>query len=128
MTRHELSQIFYINKEIKMWEAELQRVREESEVKGQEITDMPRGGGTSDKTGERAARIVDLEIIIIGELKKIQLQRKLIMEYMDSIDDSLMRQIIYYRHIVLMPWRDVAEAIGGNSENSIKKIYSRYFK
>ena len=129
MTRKELSQIYYINQEIKMWEKELERVREESEIKGQEITDMPRGGGIADKTGERAARKIDIEMVIIGKLKEIQIQRGNIMKFINSVESSYIRQIIYYRHILLMKWEDIAGAMGGEcNERSLKKMHSRWLK
>ena len=108
-----------------MWQAELEKLRCKSLVKSPIVSDMPRGGkciGIDDYASE----IADYEIIIKGKLAEIQLQRKKIIEYINNIDDSLIRQIIFYRHISCMTWNEVATAIGGNTENSVKKIYSRF--
>lgn len=127
MTKKELKQIYYINREIILWKRELERVRSESEVKGQEITGMPRGGNISDTTGERAAREIDIELIILGKLKEIQVQRRMIMGYMDSIEDSFIRQLVYYRHVLLMKWEEIAEAMGGEcNSRSLKMAHSRW--
>lgn len=128
MTREELKQIYYINKEIKMWQNELDRLECKSLVKGQEITDMPLGSGTSDKVADLAIEKADIEAIIKGKLAEIQIQRKRIIEYIDSIDDSLLRQIMFYRNVSCMTWNQVACEIGGrNTGESVRKLYDRYF-
>jgi len=127
LTREELKQIYYINNEIKMWQKELDRLECKSLVKGQEITDMPFGSGTSDKVADLEIEKADIKLIIEGKLKEIQLQRKRIIEYIDSIDDSLLRQIMFFRNISCMSWNQVANEIG-STENCVKQIYSRHFR
>jgi hypothetical protein len=52
-----------------------------------------------------------------------------IMRYVASIDDSLIRQVITYRHVDMMKWRDIAQKIGGgNSEDGIRMAYKRYLE
>ena len=48
------------------------------------------------------------------------------MDYINSIDDDFMRQIIYLRNVCLMQWNEIAGTVGGNTENSVKKAYSRF--
>ena len=96
LTKDELKQIYYINKEIQMWQRELEKIRSQGLVKSPTISDMPKGG------------------------------QKLI-EYIEGVDDSLMKQIIFYRCVSCMTWQEVADAVGGNNtENSVKKAYSRF--
>ena len=128
LTKEELKQIYYINKEIQMWQRELERLRSRGLVKSPVISDMPRGGRNID-IADYASEIADYEAVIRGLLAKAQIQRKKIMDYIDSIDDSLMKQIIFYRHISCMTWNEVACAIGGNNtENSVRMMYNRFFK
>lgn len=128
LTKEELRQIYYINREIIMWQRELDRLKCTSLVRSPIISDMPRGGcprGIEDY----AVDLVEYETIINGLLAKVQVQRKRIVEFINGIDDSLMKQIIFYRHISCMTWNEVAAEIGGgNTEESVKKIYQRYFK
>lgn len=129
MTKEELKQIYYINNEIKMWQKELDRLECKSLVKGQEITDMPFGSGTSDKVADLAIEKADIKLIIEGKLKEIQLQRKKIMEYIDSVDDSITRQIIYLHCVSNLNWHQVARTIGeGYSADGVKQTYYRYLK
>lgn len=129
MTKEELKQIYYINKEIKMWQAELDRIQCKSLIKGQEITDMPRGGGTSDTVANIATEIADIRTIINGKLVEIQVQRKRVIEYIDGIEDSLTRQILFYRHVSCMEWGQVARNIGGdNTADCVRMIHNRFLK
>lgn len=127
MTKEELKQIYYINKEIKMWQKELEQLQCRSLVKGQEITDMPFDGGTSDKVGDMAVEMADIESIIRGKLAEVQMQRKRIIGYINGIDDSLLRQIMFLRNVSCMNWNQVARELG-NTENCVKQIYSRHFR
>ena len=99
MSKEELSQIYYLNREIKIWQQELERLECQSLLKGQQLSGMPSGNSTSDKTGDLAIKKTDIQLVIEGKLKEIQLQREKIIKYIDSIQDSLMRQIIYYRNV-----------------------------
>lgn len=129
MTKTELKQIFYLNKEIEMWQKELDKIQCKSLVKCQIITDMPRGGGTGDKTADIAIEVACIEKIISGKLLDIQYQRKKIINYINSIDDSLLRQVMFFRNVSCMQWTQIANELGGgNTENGVKQMYSRHFK
>ena len=127
MTKSDLEQIYYLNRELKMWETELERVRCKSLV-GSPLPGNSHGSGVSDKVADRAERIIELENRIIAKRDEIQRLRDEAVEYIYSIPDSLTRQIVYYRCVSLMSWRRVAYEVGGNNtEESVKKIYYRFF-
>ena len=110
-----------------MWQKELERLQCKSLVKGQEISDMPFGGGISDKVGDVATEMAEIKDIINGKLAEIQLQRKKIINYINELEDSLLRQIMFFRNISCMSWNQVAREMESN-ENCVKQIYSRHFK
>ena len=129
MTREELKQIYYLNKEVKMWQKELERLQCMSLIKRQQITGMPHVPGVSDKVGDLAATMADIEAIIRGKLAEIQIQRRKIIEYINSIDDSLLRQITFLRNVSCMTWEQVAASIGGgNTPDSVRKMYNRFLE
>lgn len=129
MTAEELNQIYYLNKEIKMWKRELIRSQSRSLIGGKGMDGMPRGGGLSDPVADRAIEEERIRQLIDGKLAEIQIQRGRIIEYIATVQDSFMRQIIYYRHIGLMSWRQVALHIGGgNTEEGVKKAHQRFIK
>ena len=128
MTKSELEQIYYLNRELKMWETELERVRCKSLV-GSPLPSNSHGSGVSDKVADRAERIIELENRIIAKRDEIQRLRDEAVEYIYSIPDSLTRQIIYYRCVSLMSWRRVAYEVGGyNTAESVRQIYSRFMR
>lgn len=129
VTKEELSQIYYLNKELRMWQKELESLECQSLLRGQQLTGMPFVPGTSDKTGDIATTIADIKNIIIGKQAEIQIQKKKIMTYIEQIEDSCMRQIIFYRCVSCMSWNNVAQEIGGNNtEDSVRMAFNRFFE
>ena len=129
VTKEELSQIYYLNKELRMWQKELESLECQSLLRGQQLTGMPFVSGTADKTGDFATTIADIKNIIIGKQAEIQIQKKKIMTYIEQIEDSCMRQIIFYRCVSCMSWNNVAQEIGGNNtEDSVRMAFNRFFE
>lgn len=133
MTRTDLEQIYYLHRELRMWERELERLRGRSLVQSPQATLAPQpnashGSGVADKVAERAARTADLERLIAAKRDEIQELRDRAVEYVYGIPDSLTRQVVYYRCVSLFSWRRVAYEVGGNNtEESVRKIYTRFF-
>ena len=128
MTKPEFEQIYYLNRELKMWETELERVRCKSLV-GSPLPGVSHGSGVSDKVADRAERIIELENRIIAKRDEIQRLQDEAIAYIESIPDSLTRQIIYYRCVSLMSWRRVAYEVGGNNTpDGVRMIYNRFME
>ena len=126
MIREELEQIYYLHRELRMWEQELERLRGRSLVQSPQLN-ASHGSATSDKVGALAEKRVDLERLISAKREEIQLQRDKAVVYIYGIPDSLTRQIVYYRCVSLFSWRRVAYEVGGNNtEDGVRKIYSRF--
>ena len=129
MTKQELTQLFYLNKEVQMWQDELSRMRGKSLIGSPSFTGAQERGDISDRTDNLAASVADTEAIIQGKLVEIQIQRKKIIEYIQSVEDSLMRQILFYRHVSGMGWTKVALSIGGNNTaDGVRKMHDRFLK
>lgn len=128
MTKSDLEQIYYLNRELKMWEKELKRIKCRSLVKSP-IPSTVHGSGISDKVAEQAERVIDLENRICAKQEEIQRLRDEAVQFIYEIPDSLTRQIVYYRCVSLMGWRRVAyEVGGGNTEENVRQIYSRFMR
>ena len=128
MTRKQLSQIYYLEKEQEMWKEKLRELEAASLIKGQEITGMPfaNTGETSDKVSELIIRKQTIAAIIEEIQERIDRQKEEIYEYISTVDDSLLRQIVVYRCVSCMNWIQVANRIGGgNTAESVRKIYER---
>lgn len=126
MTQKELSQVYYLNREI---EQDKQRLRElecaAMSTVGR-LSGMPHGRGKTDKTSI-AVEIAYLRGITEAKIQQMYYEYHRLIDYINGIDDSLTRQILTLRHINGLTWNQVAESIGGgNNENSVKQTYHRF--
>lgn len=129
MTRDELNQIKELNLEVIMWQMELDRIECKSLVKAQAITGMPFGSGISDPTFNLAVERERYRKIIDGILCKIQVVRNNIMRYIESIDDSSTRQILFLKCISGYNWHRIAREMGeGYTADCVKQTYYRRLK
>lgn len=129
MTKKELSQLYYLKKEIKEQQRRLDELETAATACTAKITGLPNGRGISDKIGNYAAQIADLKRLLDLNLKKCFYELNRLDRYIQSVDDPLIRQIILYRFENNMSWNQIERAIGGNnsSESLRKKLY-RYLK
>lgn len=128
MTKEELKEIFFINRELNMWEKELEKLQTQSLAINQQITGMPKGnGGKSDRVAELAVTICEIEEIVEGKMIEIQQEKKRLIEFIDQIQDSQVRQIVFLRNVSCKTWDEISIDIGGyNSADGVRKIYTRY--
>lgn len=129
MTLKELSQLYYLNREIEMDKKRLQELEVLAVSISPNLTGMPRSPGVSDKVGRYAAEIADLKGIIEAKHQQCLYERSRLERYIAGIDDSLIRQIFTYRFVNGLPWLQVAACIGGNNTaDSVRMMCNRYIK
>lgn len=131
MTVKELSQLFYLTREI---EADQRRLDELEQAAGtpsaSNLTGMPRAPHSNESKVERlAAEIVDLQAIIAARQIQCIHERARLERWISEIPDSLTRQIFHYRFVECLTWVQVALHVGGgNTEGGVKMICYRYLK
>lgn len=126
MTRKELSQLYYLKREIANDEQRLAELESAATATTSKASGLPGSGKRSDKTAI-AAEIADLRSIINAKCEMCVAHYNKIMRYIAGIDDSFMRQIITYRCVDLLKWRQIAQRIGGgNTEEGVRKAYARF--
>ena len=129
MTNKELSKLYHLKKEIEMQRKRLYELETIAKSCSVRITGMPHGTGISDKVGKYASQIADLKCLLDLNLKKCFFELNRLTEYIQSVDDSLVRQIMTYRYIHGFSWQKTAFSIGGNNtSDSLKKKLYRYLK
>lgn len=133
MTQKELKQLYYLNKEIEMWRKALNNLENMSYIQVQQITGVPSAHNNGDRTGNIAVKKTDEEREIeakIAELKeKACKEAAKIINYIESVDDTLVRQVMYHRHVLCFKWGQVAKAIGGgNTGDGLRMMYKRYIE
>lgn len=127
MTVRELSQLYYLNREIEMDKMRVQELEAKACSDGRVMSTVPRGRSPTDRVGGYAAEIADLRGIIEAKQRQCLLERNRLERYISGIEDSLLRQIFTYRFINGLTWRQVAACIGGgNTEDSVRMLCKRY--
>lgn len=115
MTKKELSQLYYLKKEIKEQQRRLEELETAAMSCNAKITGLPHGTGINDKIGNYAAQIADLKSLLDLNLKKCFYELNRLDRYIQSVDDPLTKQIMTYRFINGYNWSKIAYMIGGNN-------------
>lgn len=139
MTKTELSQLYYLNREIEQQKRELSML----EAKGSgHVSDIVTGSNadfpyqlkkfyiSGEVTSVRdTEEIYELKELIALDIKRCLIERVRLERYIQTVQDSLTRQVLTLRYVNGLSWLQVAMSIGGaNTEDSIKKICYRYLK
>lgn len=127
MKRKELQSLYYIQREIEMWEAELEAI---GYMTSSRQSGAPGGNGIPGKPTEHAAEKYEKIKAIVRKLHGDAVEvRAGIYRHIAELDDSLMRQIVMHRCISLESWEDVARAVGGNNTaDSVRKRFERAYE
>lgn len=105
MTLKELSQLYYLNREIEMDKKRLLELEARAVSCSSDLSGMPRSSGVGDRVGRYAAEIVDLKGIIEAKLQQCIYERNRLERYITTIEDSLPPAGF---HISLCEWTAVA--------------------
>ena len=130
MTLKELSQLYYLNREIERDQERLEQLRARVSAPGSPNYDgMPKSPSFENRLERYIAEIVDLEAIIQAKITQCLHERNRLERYIAEIPDSLTRQIFQLRFINGLTWVQIAFSVGGgNTEGSVKMICYRYIK
>lgn len=129
MTKHELSRLIYLNREIEYIEMRLTELECAAESQQIRITGMPRAVGFSNKVGDYAAEITDLKELLNQSLIKCFRELNRLKRYIEVIEDSEIRMIMTLRYIHGLSWRDIATRISiYATEDSVRMRHNRYLR
>ncbi len=122
MTNKQLSRLRDLKKEIKMYQERLAELQSLSEVKSSVLTGMPVSKSVSDKIGYSVIKIINTKNTLTKLCEEIT-------EYIENVDDPIIRMILTYRYINNFSWEKTAFKIGGgNRASGLKKRLYRYFR
>jgi len=122
MTLKELSQLYYLNREIEMDGQRIAELRAKAEnASAGQLSDMPKSPNMENKLERYVAEMVDLEVIIHAKRQQCIHEQKRLERYIADIDDSLIRQIFKLRFIQGLNWLQVAHRLGGPMTESYVK-------
>lgn len=139
MTKEELSQLRYLNKEIELLKQQIAEL--EHKMKTEIISDVVSGSNPEWPYERRRfhiegidawgyeKRLRRLKRRLERRLEELMNKREEIEEYIAAIPDSLVRQILSLRYINGLSWKQIAAHIGGgNTADSIRMIHNRFLK
>lgn len=127
MNKKELSQLYYLNREIEEQQRRLQELEGIATSCTSHITGMPHVSGVSDKIGKYAAEIADLKGLLNLNLKKCFYELHRLNRYIENVEDSQMRMILSLRYVNGLGWEQVAASISCCiSGESVRKAHERF--
>lgn len=130
MTLKELSQLYYLNREIEMDKERLEALRARASAPGSPNYDgMPKSPSYENRLERYIAEIVDLEAIISAKITQCQHERNRLERYIADIPDSNLRMIFTLRFINGLSWVQLAFSIGGDcTADGARMACNRYIQ
>ena len=131
MTRKELERVYYLNRELKIWERRYNELLADMSQDTIAPDGMPysKTNKVSSPTESKAIQIADHAELIRGQLAKIRIAIREVEAFIVNIEDPFIRQIVELRCVHCMSWDDVAERIGKSATpESVRKAYGRFIE
>lgn len=130
MTLKELSQLYYLNREIERDQERLEKLRASASApRAPNYDGMPKSPSFENRLERYIAEIVDLEAIIQAKITQCLHERARLERYIAEIPDSLTRQIFQLRFINGLTWVQIAFSVGGgNTEEGVRKRVYRHLE
>ena len=129
MTRRDLEKVYYLKRELKMWERRYDELIADISQDTVAPDGMPysRTNKVTSPTETKAIQIADHAELILNHKKKIQIAIREVETFISQIQDPFIRQIVELRCIELKSWNDVADRIGQSATpESVRKAYCRF--
>lgn len=128
MTKQELSQLYYLNREIEHLKTRIAEIEGLATSTTKQITGMPYVVGVSDNVGKYVAELADLKELLQLNLKKCFYEFNRLNRFIQSIEDSQLRMILSLRYINGLGWQQIAFSIGERDEQYPRKKHNRFLK
>jgi len=139
MTKKELSQLRYLNKEIEMLKQQIAEMEHRKET--ETVSDTVSGSNPEWPYERRKfyiegidvqgyeKRLCRLKRKLGRRLEELMEKREEIEEYISTVPDSLIRQILTLRYVNGLSWQQIAVHVGGgNTADSVRMMHDRFLK
>lgn len=129
MTLKELSQLYYLKREIEDLKDKISKLEDKATDTSVKITGMPRGAGAGDKIGRAVAELDYYKAKLTNRLEQCYIEVIRLDDYISACPDSLTRQILTCRFVNGLSWDQVAAHIGHTvTVWSVKDTAYRYIR
>ena len=126
MTKHELSQLYYLTREITQYKEKL------SELESRGFQTALTGGGRlnriSDPTGTLAVKVAEYKEMIKDKYLELVEKQIAAENYISSLEDVQLRLVMRLRFIELQSWIKIARAMGSYNEATPRRMVDRFFE
>ncbi|NLZ54653.1 MAG: RNA polymerase subunit sigma-24 [Thermoanaerobacteraceae bacterium] len=139
MTKKELSQLRYLNKEIELLKKQIAEA--EYAIEKRTAVDTVSGSNSEWPYQRRTFRIEGIDMKwyekrlkrlkrkLKRRLEELMEKREEIEEYISTVPDSLIRQILTLRYVNGLSWQQIAVHVGGgNTADSVRMMHNRFLK
>lgn len=128
MNKKELSQLYYLNREIEEQQRRLQELESLATSCTSFITGMPKAQGVVDRLASYVAEIADLKSLLELNLQKCFYELNRLNRFINTVEDSQMRMILSLRYINGLTWQQIAFSIGEYDEQYPRRKHNAFLK
>lgn len=129
MTREQLYNHFSLRQELVQAKEVLDSLRAAASPGAQTLTGMPHAPGVTDKTGELAAEIVDMEQEVQRIHDAIEQEEPEIVAFISTIKNGRTRTIFRLRLLKGLSWKEIAAVMGQwTSTGSVRTAFHAYLR
>ena len=128
MTKKELSQLYWLNREIAEEKRKLEELQAAASGCTQSITGLPHVGSAGDKISDLAILIAEQRDLIDLKIKQSVIEYNRLNRYIASVEDAQMRMILSLRYVNGLSWQQVAFQIGETDESYPRRKHNDFLK
>lgn len=128
MTKKELSQLYYLKKEIRHLEQRIKELETAPTDCTTKITGLPHGTDINDKIGNYAAQIADLKSLLDLNLKKCFYELNRVNRFISNVQNSEIRLILTLRYTQNLSWKNIAFTMNYQDESVPRKRHDRFLR
>lgn len=128
VTKKELSQLYDLNREIEQQQYRLEELESVLQGKSAKIIGMPLNLNLQEEMVNCKSDIADLRKLISINIERCWYELKKINKFIDSVEDSKMRQILRLRYINGLTWQQIAFSIGEYDESYPRQKHNAFLK
>lgn len=128
MTKKELSQLYWLNREIEEEKRKLAELEVTAADATAKITGLPHVTGAHDKVGDLAILIAEQRDLIDLKVRQSVIEYNRLNRYIAGVEDAQMRMILSLRYVNGLSWQQVAFAIGETDEQYPRRKHNKFLQ
>lgn len=126
MTKKELSQLYWLNREIEEEKRKLRELEAAATSGTATITGLPHVSGAHDRLGDMAILIAEQRDLIDLKVRQSVIEYNRLNRYIAGIEDAQMRMILSLRYVNGLSWQQVAFAMGETDEQYPRRKHNKF--